>query len=525
MSTTLASYTPPFWAENTGYSRGRDPLGIQNSSVAMYAKMLPGMTNVTDRIRYYGFYAWLLDAYHQQNDFKASATEQHQFIRRAELLLAFIVSINEPEQLGIVGSFYTRRFSTSLANYDIAKGADKKQGNTETYWQYSQGAFGQYYLGPLMNLRLVATQDHTRFYVRTDRGKKLADAYNETISPEQRTLFLSIVKNGLLLREDIPKLSAFSFAHDITSTSEWEFYWDMLMNEDFDFSPQGTPLTLRRQTLQLFLNNLRLHPQPEAWNRMPEWMYQTKGLKDTEQFNEASYGWYYYRLNEYVHYALEIVFWGFLNQLAARITPVPVESFLHEMVETIWLELADLLAFPLELSTTVAEATLLIDPSSHSSAQLIDQVYNAVKAHNASPRTMAQAALLLVVLLEENREELEELHRYAYQLQVLRPGNAIELLRELVEKAQQRSMPQFLTKLLSWIINDHLAIAFQKMGNGEKNVSKLLLEDNHISVTVPDLPEPSFTSPRLKTLRNFSRDLGLLDDQNQLTELAAQVLL
>lgn len=60
------SYKQPFWAENSGFMTGRDPLGIQNSSISLYAALLPGMTNLTLRIRYYGLYCWLLKEYYER---------------------------------------------------------------------------------------------------------------------------------------------------------------------------------------------------------------------------------------------------------------------------------------------------------------------------------------------------------------------------------------------------------------------------------------------------------------------------
>ena len=43
--------------------RGLDPLGMQNSGVVLYQALLPGISNVTLRMRYYGFFCWLSDAY------------------------------------------------------------------------------------------------------------------------------------------------------------------------------------------------------------------------------------------------------------------------------------------------------------------------------------------------------------------------------------------------------------------------------------------------------------------------------
>src|SRR5947208_6755144 len=43
--------------------KGLDHLGIQVVSANLYTFLLPGITNVTDRARYYSFYPWVVDRY------------------------------------------------------------------------------------------------------------------------------------------------------------------------------------------------------------------------------------------------------------------------------------------------------------------------------------------------------------------------------------------------------------------------------------------------------------------------------
>lgn len=58
-----ASQTPaavPEWTAR--YVRGGlDPLGMQAGSIALYQTLLPGLSNVTNRMRYYGLYVWLVN--------------------------------------------------------------------------------------------------------------------------------------------------------------------------------------------------------------------------------------------------------------------------------------------------------------------------------------------------------------------------------------------------------------------------------------------------------------------------------
>ena len=52
----------PQWTSKID-KRGLDPLGMQNAGVVLYQALLPGISNITLRMRYYGFFCWLSDAY------------------------------------------------------------------------------------------------------------------------------------------------------------------------------------------------------------------------------------------------------------------------------------------------------------------------------------------------------------------------------------------------------------------------------------------------------------------------------
>ena len=78
----------PFLGDRMSFVTGLDPLGLQNPSLQAYAYLLPGLNNVTSRIRNYSFYCWLLAEYAriiQSTDPK----EQKKFIRRAEYIIAY----------------------------------------------------------------------------------------------------------------------------------------------------------------------------------------------------------------------------------------------------------------------------------------------------------------------------------------------------------------------------------------------------------------------------------------------------
>ena len=51
------------WVEPEQPIRGLDHLGVQAPSITLYTQLLPGITNVTNRARYYSFHPWLIRSF------------------------------------------------------------------------------------------------------------------------------------------------------------------------------------------------------------------------------------------------------------------------------------------------------------------------------------------------------------------------------------------------------------------------------------------------------------------------------
>src|SRR5262249_16282034 len=88
MEEIAPSINYPEWTEYREKS-GLDPLGMQNASINLYQTFLPGVSNVTLRMRYYGLYAWLCRAYARQVGDTNPETWKR-YIRRTEALYALI---------------------------------------------------------------------------------------------------------------------------------------------------------------------------------------------------------------------------------------------------------------------------------------------------------------------------------------------------------------------------------------------------------------------------------------------------
>ena len=74
------------WVAHPLTALGLDHLGTQAPCISLYSRLLPGISNVTDRARYYSLYPWLIWKFDQH--FKtASPKDFETFNRRADCLL------------------------------------------------------------------------------------------------------------------------------------------------------------------------------------------------------------------------------------------------------------------------------------------------------------------------------------------------------------------------------------------------------------------------------------------------------
>lgn len=193
----------PFFGERLSFVRGLDPLGLQNTSDATFSMLLPGLNNVTGRIRYYSFYCWLLDEYSKQSG-DTNPSEQHKFIRRAEYIIALASLYFIGDVSNIPGSLYASTQITKNPDnvHYLQSGTYKPDGTTKnTYWQYPQGAFGQYYFGSLSDMGLVSRRNNDAdIFVRSNSrdnlisGEDLAKAFDANLTAENKNTFFSALK-------------------------------------------------------------------------------------------------------------------------------------------------------------------------------------------------------------------------------------------------------------------------------------------------------------------------------------------
>lgn len=145
----------PDWTEYN-QKNGLDPLGMQNSSIYVYQSFLPGISNVTLRMRYYGLYAWLCRVYSEKVRHTDPEIWKH-YVRRTEALYALIASRHGGET-GVAGIDWANRTleNPEVETINFAAAADP--GSEIRYLKQSWGAYGAAYGSQLLAILYLTNQ-------------------------------------------------------------------------------------------------------------------------------------------------------------------------------------------------------------------------------------------------------------------------------------------------------------------------------------------------------------------------------
>jgi hypothetical protein len=509
----------PFWAENKGFIGGRDALGLQNSSITVYGRLLPGMTNLTQRLRYYSIYCWLLKEYEIINTSTTVKDYKHQynFIRRAELIIAYLMVNISPNDKSVIGSDYANKHIKELEinnHYEIAKGADKYPvtPNADLYWDYRSGALGQYYGGSLVNLKLIDTEEG--FFIIKEEGLKLAGSFEESVKKTTREHFLKCIEKHQLNKEDIEAIKPFSLNAIPKENSEWQFLIKMFLNDDGpDYLNIKNEITQKRkETFKFYLTYLNSNKTNIKFEKL---IYDQ--ITESTIDDSAFFGWYYYYINEALHFSLETIFWSFLVNLDGKIDSY--QNYINEIVALILDE--NKKNKKIDSKGILSEVIKSLNTNDFS-AQLIE-LEGITKSRENWKTAIGKATELIIaiynttIIYQEKIKSFETINFIDKQR-----GNFTENVKKFISSNLRLTYEEFIKKIVVDLLNSHIYTAYRKMGDGESNLLKFIVEDGLISHI--ETVSPRHTTPRLHTLSNFLKDLNLVNKENSLTPLGINYL-
>lgn len=506
MSTFTNKNAQIFWAKSKNLVLGRYHIGIKNTSVVIVTALLPGLTNQTQRLRYYGFYVWLIHQYEEIfEDTQKNSQHQHLFIRKAELLLAFMMR-SFYDVNGVVGSDFVRRNIDELSKkkqINLNKYAAKVASNSRgIYLKGNTHGLRQIYLGSMIYLQLLIQYEGLFFIPENTSeeptfGEAIAAAFDENVSLEKE-LFFKIIKSGKFHIDDLNNLKSFSLVANFGTTTEGKLYQSMFGDDDNNLDRLNNTTSLRRKsmiTLMEVFNDSTID-----FNLIRHHYYQQKGYIGQDNYSDATLGWFYYEVNELGHFALETLFWALLNHLD-NFQSIPTLIFLENLLNL--------------FCDNIEQEQLLEEYLTRDLGEPLEniwQIVDAIKTNNTA-LGMVAAFRLYCLCYVDNKIYLSKFHEFATQYDLKREGNIEDLLHLHLVGNMQKSVHTTMRQIFLWIINQHSTVAYRKMDNGVKNVFKFKIDNGFITLVNPI--KPSFTDDRISSLKSFLTDLNLYESQTK----------
>lgn len=501
----------PQWTEYRK-KNGLDPLGMQNGSINLYQRLLPGISNVTLRMRYYGLYAWLAATY-ARVDGSTSAKNWQRFVRRAEALYALTASYHD-DTSGIAGSRWAgRKLSEPDDTIDFAVHADP-DATTARYLQQAWGAYGAAYGSQLFETGVLAQAEHAIPVPSSEFGDRLSHALPAAWG-ECADIFLDRIQQGHVTADDLDALEPIIPSGIEDGSTERAIYEELL----FASGPlKRPPDTARRETMLLLIEAAHhLNKAPDASSI--RWLLyagldQTGAQLRLEDPNVALQGnrWRVYQANDLLHYAYETLLAFSLTVLEGYPGGLTLERLLAECLQRI-ASVSD--TWP----TSWAEFEAALPPPPNpwnpeaptSEFALTTKIADGASDTGVIQPESAWAALQLVpvVLARARRDgelitkELGALDREGFH-SLVTEGVFVDSLRSLpFNSAAMRLMRER-------IINRHLWVAHRKFRYQGDYTFLMEVDEGRVRTRAP--AGPVFTSPRLGSALAFLHDLHLIDE-------------
>jgi hypothetical protein len=495
----------PAWTKPAVWSAGRDPLGMQATSVRLYRRLAPGLTNVTNRLRYFSFYCWAVEAYERQVH-SGDVKRWQIFIRRAEATYALASNlVDAPQSLGMAGGDWAKRMISELASkpdwetVDLRPHTDRP-GEGGQYLKAKGGNFGQFYVASMLEVGMLAPFVGVPI-VSEGYGRELARSFSTSISGTQDAL-MDAVETGVASRDALSAIGKAAHPARIPMDSE-----EMALLRAYLLGERAQ------------LGGSELLRRSSAWLRL-ELMTRGIGLSDDQLLRRALYartapdgspigitgetidGWRAYQANELGHVSLECLLNGLITSLDDFGGSASPEAAINAVLEAG----LDSSARAEGWSSWAREAAVGVNED-----ELSEPVLKVLsQAAGGSGPVWGQAIRLLATLWakwSDNQHGLmHEISRGAGP-----GGRSLAGVLASLNSVSNGSVRDALTRVLQrHVVSEHMAIAGQKLAGAGTFTYHFLLADGEMSEG--QIGAYGYTNPRLQNLTRFLSDAGLHED-------------
>ena len=528
------------WVDPPTAIGGLDHLGTQAPCILVYSQLLPGITNVTDRARYYSFYPWViwsLERRFPKADY-ASFVERY---RRADCLFTLIAERHARETdkdgerhgVAMVGRIKLTAALTALeGGTRLLLSRFTAQDSDTRYFKNPLGGLGQYYAGILTDLAILDSRSSKWINYSKERGRPIAESFDKAVDGD---LFWRTCEGDAVTLKALDRLATFCPCYLTKSPREHQHLQTLFFSRppyDEGDGPQ------RRSSLAMLLHlteALRQFcpgedlsqnvfrggiysghlPTKIPWT-LPPSLGKTRSL------------WAIYERGD----LLSIAFQG---QLGAALSAMELTDERFKTVE----------AFVRHYMSTETVRDYLIEGQGRTFGQSLEEFIRTGPALNDwqhadheiqaadriverfGDKTFPKSELIaastgcLVALAARDQTEPWDYNSVGWTDDVLAdyPVNLVSFRRR-VTAWLARPMGEVLAEVVQWALETHLRVALRKLR--QTGQSSFRFRPTELGFEVVDVvPSPAHTIPRFNQAAQILRDIGMLNRKQGLTGLSA----
>ncbi|MCC6165028.1 MAG: hypothetical protein IT182_16905 [Acidobacteria bacterium] len=519
------------WVSPARVITGQDHLAVSAISQHLFTELLPGLTNVTQRIRCYSFYPWFVWAFDQRAA-KKSANEIVRTFRRAEVLHSLIGILHEldeddewPHGGGLVGRDVLVPVARAILDgrtVRLSKYAVLDSENGPRYFKHRLGGLGQYYLGPLRELMVLDGNARSGLRCINEWGGHLAALYDTAVDGDA---FFAAIEGDRVDAAVLRKLRAFCPCRLAGSQGERGALGQLMFGTgDGELAQEGGDS--RRNTLFALLEYVRDARQnsPRATD---EWSFLATAcagaLLDgspwapSDLLRDVVRQWGVYQRHEIFSVAMQGLFWAALTTLTDE------EAAFTESRTAFARWFARRFAKCLPRASRKSVFGLFV---AHTAAGLphaadwgnpeheIAVAREVIGAQNAGDvdRVVELALQALAALVARGTDTLNygtfDLSARFLQIYAV---NLVSLRDNASGRWVGLTGVQWLEWMAAhWLLDAHVRVALRKLRHQAQDTFRIVPTDDGFRVR-PDVPTAAFAQPRLGSALRFLFDLGLLE--------------
>jgi hypothetical protein len=494
---------------------------MQVSSVNFYQALLPGISNVTLRMRYYGLYAWLSWMYAQHHG-DTNPDSWRRIIRRAEAVYA-LIALRRGGETGVAGVEWADDTFKELkgTTIDFAEAAEI---GPDSYFAIKWGVYGQAYESQLFEIGILTDSEEHQIAVPSPAaGEQLAKRFDNELGDLSAPFFKAIQRGTVTLKE-LDRFARLSPPEIRNGGGERQLYETILFGSK---DAKGNDRD-RRLTLLLVLKiaeHLGREPRPEDIR----WILYAGKDAAGRRFNPGSdelrtqaRRWSLYQANDLCHFAFETLLKFTLDTLGSYAQGVPASRLVAEcagdIIEAANVKPGSWQEFVEELVPAKNSNDAEIEDSER---RLVQDIGKVSRPADLCPPDVAWKAINLLGLIY--KREAADPALMMQEFKGLNPEFQRSILTEYEFLKRNASLPfsELIHRMIEErVVRRHLWVALRKFR--QQGDYTFLIETDDGRVRLRGRDGPVFTNPRLGPAVRFLRDIHLIGEKG-LTKRGAEL--